>query len=94
MKHHRICLVCRDASIDKAVSVGKDSSTAVLISHLKTHKLQYALYIEAKSKAQTGTSLTSSKTQATMSSFLLDKNTLSMKFKSSFARWVVEFVCH
>jgi hypothetical protein len=90
MKHHRICLVCRDASVDKAVSVGKDSSTAALISHLKTHKLQYALYIEAKSKAQAGTSLTSSKTQATMSSFLSDKKTLSTKFKSSFARWVVE----
>jgi len=90
MKHHRICLVCRDASVDKAVSVGKDSSTAALISHLKTHKLQYALYIEAKTKAQAGTSLTSSKTQATMSSFLSDKKTLSTKFKSSFARWVVE----
>jgi hypothetical protein len=90
MKHHRIYLVCRDASVDKAVSVGKDSSTAALISHLKTHKLQYALYIEAKSKAQAGTSLTSSKTQATMSSFFSDKKTLSTKFKSSFARWVVE----
>ena len=52
MKHSRICLVCRVAGVDKAVAVGKSSSTGPLVSHLKTHKVEYASYLEAMIKVK------------------------------------------
>ncbi len=47
-KKYRICLVCRGEGSDKAVSVGKDSSPAPLISHLRMHKEQYMEFLEAQ----------------------------------------------
>ncbi len=49
-KCYRICLIYRDSGFDKAVSVGKDASPDPLISHLRTHKEQYAEFLIATEK--------------------------------------------
>jgi len=87
LKNYRVCLVCRDQYVDKVVSVGKDSSTAALISHLKTHKPQYDSYIKARTMPKDSASVSN---QAQMTSYVSDKKSLSSRFKSSFGRFVVE----
>ncbi len=87
LKNYRICLVCRDQYVDKVVSVGKDSSTAALISHLKTHKPQYDSYIKARTMPKDSASVSN---QAQMTSYVSIKKSLSSRFKSSFGRFVVE----
>ena len=42
MKTYRISLVCYRKGIDKAISVGKDSTPGPLITHLQTHHEEYA----------------------------------------------------
>jgi len=88
-KCYRICLICRDAGFDKAVSVGKDSSPAPLISHLRTHKEQYADFLVAVEK-QKETSPSSGKAQSTMGKFFTAHSSVKERFKHKFARWVVE----
>jgi hypothetical protein len=50
MKIYRICLVCHQKGIDKAISVGKDSTPGPLITHLRTHHEEYTDFLNTKQK--------------------------------------------
>lgn len=86
-KNYRICLVCRDEGSDKAVSVGKDSSPAPLISHLRTHKEQYMEFLEAQQKLKAPQKCSG---QTIIGKFLSTKSEAKDNFKRKFARWIVE----
>ena len=88
MKCHRICLICQDLGLDKAVSVGKDSSPAALVSHLKTHKAQYSDYLSAKNKVKELSSFSSGK-QSTIGTYV-SKAVVKERFKRKYAQWIVE----
>jgi len=88
MKHSRICLVCRVAGVDKAVAVGKSSSTGPLVSHLKTHKVEYASYLEAMIKVKEASE--PGKSQAPINSFFASSTSIKDEFKRKFARFLVE----
>jgi hypothetical protein len=47
-RHHRCCLVCRQAGQDKAISVGSKASPGPLINHLRRHPEQYQEYLKMK----------------------------------------------
>jgi hypothetical protein len=64
-----VCLICRAAGVNKAISVGQSASTRPLISHLRMHTDQYLEYIEKKNAidAQSKYAVTSS--QSSISTF-------------------------
>jgi len=88
MKHYRICLVCHCAGVDKAVAVGKSSSTGPLVSHLKAHKVEYASYLEAMIKVKESSE--PEKSQASINSFFASSTSVKDEFKRKFARFLVE----
>lgn len=88
-KCHRICLVCRAKGVDKAISVGQSASPGPLINHLKTHKDQYAEFMEKKDAKKVESEKAAS-SQSSMSSYLTAASSIKKLFKVKFAKWVVQ----
>lgn len=89
-KCFHVCLICRAAGVDKAISVGQSASTGPLISHLRTHKDQYLEYIEKKNiiDAQSKCAVTSS--QSSISTYFPVVTSTRDLFRARFAQWIVE----
>ena len=89
-KCFHVCLICRAAGVDKAISVGQSASTGPLISHLRTHKDQYLEYIEKKNiiDAQSECAVTSS--QSSISTYFPVVTSTRDLFRARFAQWIVE----
>ena len=90
LKLSRICLICRESGFDKAISVGKDASPSALVSHLKTHKVQYAEYEAALVQKRKDSICSVGKAQSTMTKFTSSQASLKENFKRKFAKWIVE----
>jgi hypothetical protein len=56
MSLYRICLICREMQVDKAIKIGPNLSPGPLITHLKVHPHEHSFYVAAKHTIATATS--------------------------------------
>lgn len=90
-KFHRLCLICRTKGIDTAISVGQKCTPGPLINHLRTHKEQYAEYLEKKAtKEAEASSAAIVPSQRSITSFISSVSSTKDCFKRKYAQWVVE----
>jgi hypothetical protein len=90
LKLSHICLICREAGLDKEISVGKDASPSALVSHLKAHKVQHAEYEAALDQKRKDSISSVGKSQPTMMKYMSCQASLKDNFKQKFAKWMEE----
>ena len=93
MKFHRICLICRQIGIDKALAVGKKSSLGNLITHLMSHPKENKEYAkitaEAEESVQEASKQAKDENVQAKISFPMISN-VKETFLNVFSKWTVE----
>ena len=93
MKFHRICLICRQIGIDKALAVGKKSSLGNLMTHLMSHPKENKEYAkitaEAEESVQEASKQAKDKNVQAKINFPVISN-VKETFLNAFSKWTVE----
>jgi hypothetical protein len=89
MKEHRICLICREKGIDKALKVGEKCSTGNLITHLCTHPKENEEYMKSTAEAEEESDAKKHKSLQMTINFPVFTSVRD-NFLNACAKWVVE----
>ena len=89
MKHpnmslFRICLVCREMKVDKAIKIGPNLSPGPLITHLKVHPREHGFYVAAKHADKHANNITASTSQKNIQTFFPKASDIKVTFKRTF----------
>ena len=91
MKEHRICLICREKGIDKALKVGEKCSTGNLITHLCTHPKENEEYMKSTAEAEAEEESDAKKRKSLQMTINFPVFTsVRDNFLNACAKWVVE----
>jgi hypothetical protein len=87
-KTYHICLDCHRTGKDIAISLGKDCTLGLLITHLQTHHEEYTDFLNAKWKLEEHSKDTAN--QRSISDHFLKLLDTRENFKWKYAKWVMD----
>jgi hypothetical protein len=85
MSLHRICLICREMQVDKAIKIGPNLSPGLLITHLKVHPHEHSFYAAAKHAIST----TATSSQKIILPCFPKPSDTKLVFKRKFCQFVI-----